>query len=141
MPGAPAPATSTMNSTLIPGDVRRFVLHCIPSVPFLEAVLLLREAALQDWTTRQVAQRLYLPDGAAATLLCELERAGMASAAVAGQGPWRYAPRAPELARMLDRLAQVYARQLVDVSTLIHLKSHRKAQLFADAFIWRKERP
>jgi predicted transcriptional regulator len=129
-----------MNSTLIPGDVRRFILHCIPSVPFLEALLLLREDAAQQWTVQQLAQRLYLADAAAQALLRALEQAGMASAVTPGEGPWHYAPRTPDLAHILDKLAQVYARQLVDVSTLIHLKSNRKAQLFADAFVWRKDR-
>lgn len=128
-----------MNAIPIPGDVRRFILQCIPSVPFLEALLLLRDSAGAPWTAEQLAQRLYLGAGAAQALLHALERAGIAAAG-APQGQWRYAPQTPELAAMLDKLAVVYARQLIDVSTLIHSRSHRKAQVFADAFIWRKDR-
>jgi hypothetical protein len=40
---------------------------------------------------------------------------------------------------MLDRLAGIYARNLVDVTNLIHSKTSRKAQQFADAFKWRKD--
>lgn len=128
------------NSTQIPGDVRRFIQQCIPSVPFLEAALLLRESGDNDWKTHQLAQRLYLSAPATEALLRTLAKSGLADETICGQGIWRYAPRSPELAQMLDKLALAYARHLVEVSNLIHLKSNRKAQLFADAFVWRKDR-
>jgi hypothetical protein len=128
-----------MNSTQIPGDVRRFIQQCIPSVPFLEAALLLRESRDESWTTQQLAQRLYLSTPATEALLRTLAQAGLANETRLGQCIWHYAPRSPELAHMLDKLALVYARHLVEVSNLIHLKSNRKAQLFAAAFVWRKD--
>lgn len=125
-----------MTESPIPDDVRRFVQHCIPSVPFLEAVLLMRETPQQAWDSAQLAGRLYLGITAAAKLLLRLQRADIVAADGAS---YRYQPGTPELGQILDRLAQVYASQLVEVSTLIHSKPHRKAQLFADAFIWRKD--
>jgi DNA-binding IclR family transcriptional regulator len=125
-----------MSESPIPDDVRRFIQHCIPSVPFLEALLLLRDTPQQAWDSAQLASRLYLGTTAAAKLLLRLQRADI----IAADGAcYRYRPGTPELADILDRLAQVYASHLVEVSTLIHSKPHRKAQLFADAFIWRKD--
>jgi hypothetical protein len=40
---------------------------------------------------------------------------------------------------MIDRLAVAYSQNLIGVSTLIHSKMNRKAQRFADAFVWKKE--
>ena len=40
---------------------------------------------------------------------------------------------------MIDRLAEVYYQHLVEVTNLIHSKTSKKAQQFADAFKWRKE--
>lgn len=44
----------------IPEDVRRFILTSIISVPYLEALLLLRNAPNQWWESATVAQRLYI---------------------------------------------------------------------------------
>jgi Mn-dependent DtxR family transcriptional regulator len=120
---------------MIPDDLRRFIVQCIPSVPFLEAILLLRENR-HGWDAPALAARLYLRDDAAAALLAELERAGLAAR---DDGGYAYAPRGEHLAAAVDALADVYRRHLVEVATLIHSKSHRKAQAFADAFVWRNK--
>ena len=39
----------------------------------------------------------------------------------------------------IDRLADLYATHLVEVTHLIHSSLDRKAQQFADAFKWRKD--
>jgi hypothetical protein len=50
-----------------------------------------------------------------------------------------YRPATEELRGMIDRLADVYAKNLVDVTNLVHSKTGKKAQQFADAFKWRKD--
>lgn len=124
----------------IPDDVRRFIQQGIPSVPYLEALLLLRDNPAQGWDPRHLAQRLYLGEAEAARLLAQLRQAGVAGRDGAADAAFRYAPSSPALGQLLDRLAQAYASHLVEVSELIHLKSHRKARLFADAFVWRKDK-
>jgi DNA-binding IclR family transcriptional regulator len=125
----------------IPEDIRRFVLTSIPSVPHLEALLLLRADAPRGFGTADLARRLYLSDKAAATLLAELCRAGMIapSDGDCDDPPYQYAPATPALRATIDTLADLYARHLVDITHLIHAKLDRKAQQFADAFTWRKE--
>ncbi|HYF17796.1 MAG TPA: hypothetical protein VEA40_07980, partial [Ramlibacter sp.] len=91
-------------------DLRRFILTSIPSVPFLEAMLLLRAEPARDWATADVARRLYLPEPRAAELLQELASAGIARSETArGATNWRFAPATDELAAMLDLLAAQYA--------------------------------
>lgn len=118
----------------LPADLRRFILTSIPSVPYLEAVLLLR-AEPRAWRVQQLAQRLYVGERTAAELLAQLREGGVAEEA---DGGVRYAP-APALRELLDQVAHAYAADLVTVTGLIHSRIDRRAQQFADAFRFRKE--
>ena len=120
----------------LPADVRRFILTSIPSVPYLEAALLLRAAPRQSWTDSLLAQRLYVPERTAAELLAQLREGGLVTAA---DGSVRFAP-SPELAVMLDQLAAVYTTHLMTVTNLIHSRLERRAHQFADAFRFRKDK-
>jgi len=120
----------------IPEDIRRFILTSIPSVPFLEALLLLRAATDQSWRADTLARRLYIGDRTAQALLDELCTSGMARRA---GDAYCYAPGSAVLGARIDQLADLFARHLVDVTVLIHSSLDRKAQQFANAFKWRKD--
>jgi hypothetical protein len=124
----------------IPDDVRRFVLANIPSVPHLEAALLLRGQPGQDHAVADVAARLYVPERSAAELLKALCAAGIAQFTGSPAPHYRYAPKDASLAEVMDRLAQTYAQDLVGVTTLIHDATQRSAQRFSDAFRLRKDK-
>jgi hypothetical protein len=121
----------------ISDEVRRFVLTSIPSVPYLEALLLMRSDPAADWDAVALARRLYLGEKAAAALLADLHAAGMLECKDGAS--FRYAPASPQLRHMIDALAVTYATHLVEVTHLIHSKTGKKAQQFADAFKWRKD--
>lgn len=123
----------------IPEDLRRFVLTSIPSVPFLEALLLMRADPAQAWRRDSLARRLYVREKTAETLLADLCTAGMAACAPEPAGGYRYCPDGSALRERIDRLADLYATHLVEVTLLIHSSLDRKAQQFADAFKWRKD--
>jgi predicted ArsR family transcriptional regulator len=122
----------------LPDHVRRFLLTSVPSVPYLEAVLLLR-GQRTPWTPAAVARRLYLRDEAAAELLAALETTGVARAVEGDVPSFVYSPATPELVAMLDDVAKAYATNLVAVTDVIHSRLDRRAQQFADAFRWRKD--
>jgi hypothetical protein len=129
-----------MNLDSIPEDVRRFILTSIPSVPHLEAMLLLRGDAGRSWTGRDIAKRLYLSEDAANQLLTDLWAAGMLDVSTEKTPAlYRYQPASAELRQAIDRLAAVYARNIVDVANLIHSVTSKQAQRFADAFKLRKD--
>jgi len=128
-----------MEKAPIPEDLRRFVLTSIPSVPFLEALLLLRADPAQQWGSEMLAQRLYVRERTALTLLEELCRAGMAAPCAEAPGCYQYRPSSPQLDERIGALAELYARHLVEVTHLIHSSLDRKAQQFADAFKLRKD--
>lgn len=129
-----------MEKAPIPEELRRFVLTSIPSVPFLEALLLLRANPAQQWHGDALAQRLYVRERTAQALLDDLLRAGMVAPSPGAEGRcYQYQPASPQLRERIDALADLYARHLVDVTHLIHSSLDRKAQQFADAFKLRKD--
>lgn len=129
-----------MADSSIPEDLRRFVLTRIPSVPFLEALLLMRADTSHPWRRDMLAARLYVRDKVAENLLAELYAAGMAERVDTPAGEaWRYHPENEALRERIDSLADLYATHLVEVTLLIHSTLDRKAQQFADAFTWRKD--
>jgi hypothetical protein len=127
-----------MDKAIIPEDLRRFILTSVPSVPFLEALLLLRADPAQAWQQDTLARRLYIRERVAETLLDDLCKAGIATCPGTA-GSYSYHPGSDELRDRIDRLADLYAKHLVDVTNLIHSSLDRKAQQFADAFKWRKD--
>lgn len=126
-----------MSASNVPADVRRFLLAVIESVPHLEALLLLRADPRASWDAHSLALRLYVDDATASRLLADLETRQLAQQE--GNGTWRFDARDEALARIVDRLVEIYSRHVVEVAELIHSTSDRKAQRFADAFRWRKE--
>jgi DNA-binding IclR family transcriptional regulator len=121
----------------VPDDLRRFILTSIPSVPCLEALMLLKKGD-RDWSLVELAQRLYLPEKLAAQAVDILCAAGMA---ITNENrTYRFGPATPELGALIDRLAAMYARDLISVTTLIHSRLDKSAQVFADAFKWQKDK-
>lgn len=129
-----------MRRAEIPEDVRRFILTSVPSVPYLEAILLLRADPDAGWDVPRVAARLYVPERQAAEVLAGLAAAGIAHGEAPGETAlFRYAPATTELRERLDALAQAYSANLVGVTHLIHSRIDKRAQQFADAFRLRKD--
>jgi hypothetical protein len=127
-----------MSHPSLPADVTRFILTSIPSVPHLEAILLLRQDPLKDWDAKEAGSRLYIPEKRAEELLQELTQAGMFRSDGDPQ-TYRFLPASAELGELIEKLAEVYAKQIVVVTNLIHSKSSSQVQQFADAFKLRKD--
>lgn len=119
----------------IPEELRRFILTSIPSVPYLEAMLLLRAEPGAPWDAPMLARRLYVTPTRAAELLKQLAEAAFIHPGATG---WQWRPE-PEAARRIDRLAAAYSDNLLGVTELIHSREDRRAQHFADAFRWRND--
>ncbi len=126
-----------MSRKNIPDDLRRFILTSIPSVPYLEALLLLRGDPARGWDSFTVAARLYIGEAQALELLQAMQQAGMCIRTEDGR--FTYGPATPELARVVDALAVTYSKDLVGVTDLIHSRLEKRAQQFADAFRWKKD--
>ena len=130
-----SPTLASMPGLTIPDDARRFLLSVIPSVPHLEALLLLRGNPV-PWPIEQLASRLYVDATAARALVEYLAAAGLAACSADG---CQYAPADAPAAATVDAVAGLYTRHTVAIAKLIHSTSDRKALRFADAFRLRKE--
>ena len=129
-----------MNQALIPEETRRFVLTSVPSVPFLEALLLLRADPGKPWTKDALARRLYIRDRVAETLLHDLCTAGMAArCAPPDQASYHYHPSSELLRSRIDNLADLYSKHRAEVTRLFHSSLDGKATQFADAFKLQKD--
>jgi hypothetical protein len=123
----------------VPDDVRRFILTSVSSVPYLEALLLLRSAPDQTWDALQLSRRLYISEKQAADLLAALSAMGVARGLPGDPPLYSYSPATSELGVMIDRLADLYASHLKEVTNIIHSTVEKKAQKFADAFRLRQD--
>jgi hypothetical protein len=128
-----------MTRESVPEDIQRFILTSVTSVPYLEAMLLVRRDENELWDAQRVAQRLYLNEKIASDLLAQLCAAGVLNAQEPQSSHYRYAPSSEKLRQMIDRLSEVYAKHLVQIANLIHLTTDKRAQQFADAFKLRKD--
>ncbi|MEO5677318.1 MAG: hypothetical protein ABIQ84_07205 [Usitatibacter sp.] len=123
----------------IPDDVRRFVLTSVPSVPFMEAMLVFRARRGERLTTSCIGERLYMSEEAAAGIVAQLVAARIIQPAETDPASHRFAPQSDELAEVLDHAASCYTSNLVEMTDLIHSTTERKARQFAAAFRLRKD--
>lgn len=135
VPAQRGPAIHVRMRPTIPDDVRRFILTSVPSVPYLEAMLLLRDQPGTAWDAAMLARRLYLQPSRSDALLQQLSEAGFVAARPDG---WHWQPPA-HVAAQVDELAHIYSENLLGVTELIHSREDRRAHQFADAFRLRRD--
>ena len=123
-----------MVSESIPDEVREFVQKYIDSIAQLEALLLLRRELSAPWNAAMVAKRLYITDGDASDVLRKLLGHGFLKF---NRKTYQY-QCPPELDKLVGHVADVYARQLIPMTHIIHNKPGRIRE-FADAFKLKKE--
>jgi hypothetical protein len=128
-----------MPDSMIPPDLRQFILQYVESIAQLEGLLLLRSTPGMDWTATIAAQRLYINEEEATRLLARLAGTGLLTESRDDPPAYRYLPSSAELDHMAGRLAEVYSQYLLPVTHLIHSRPKTRIQEFADAFLVRKE--
>ena len=130
-----------MKQEVLTDDLRRLIFS-IPSVPHLEAILLMRREKGQ-WEANRLAQRLYLPAERTATILGDLAAAQICRQDDAAVPAWRYQPVTDELDALVGSLERYYSQNLIEVTNMIHAgtRRHSRIQEFADAFKWGKKQP
>ncbi len=120
----------------IPDDVRDFIVRHIDSVAQLEALLLLRNNPGQSWDVPAAAKRLYASEQEVLGVLSRLRDDGLVSF---NDGIFVYVGGSEQVREVVDRLSEVYARQLISVTNIIHAKP-RHIRQFSDAFKFKKDR-
>jgi hypothetical protein len=108
-----------IDATMIPKDVRRFVLTRIPSIPHLEAALALRRDRTTQWDAVGMARAIYVTPQRAAEVLRDLTAAGVAEFDPPRQ-TFRYSPCDDQLSSLMDQLAEMYRVDTVGITRLVH---------------------
>jgi hypothetical protein len=119
-------------------DLEAFVRGSIRSVWALELMLLLRGAPGRAWTEAELVRELRGSPTIAAEALDGLQAGGLV--ARLEDGRVSYAPIAPALGALADRLAAAYRERPGRVIRAIAGTPSDRLQSFADAFRFREEK-
>lgn len=119
-------------------SVLQFVLEHIETVPHLEAMLLIWQNPSTPWTPTLLAQRIYVSPAVGRSVLEDLTQQGMLQRSES-EATFLYDSRWDAERGMLPRIADLYRRQLVQVTKLIHSKGSSSVREFARAFQIKKE--
>jgi len=119
--------------------VDQFIIEQVPSVPHLEALLLIWNNRPRQWSVDEMARYLYVPNDAASRILDELAgRDLIVRAGETGQF-YAYNSDSPERDELLRNVDATYRRELVRVSGMIHSKASAAVRDFARAFRFKKD--
>jgi hypothetical protein len=119
-------------------EVDRFIAERIYSVPHLEALLLLWRESSRAWTPETLAKRLWVTPAVSRNILNDLVRDQLLSANPDGD-EYRYQPD-PEKDCLLRSVDNIYRKEMIRISTLIHSNASSAVREFARAFRLKKER-
>jgi hypothetical protein len=132
--------SSNMCKENLTDDLRQFILS-IPSIPYLEAILLLKGPPIRPWSSETVGKRLYLAKDQVGIIMRRLCDAHICNVVPDHPDQYIYHPESTELDDLISRLINFYAHNLIEVTHLIHSNASQKnVQQYADAFKWRSSR-
>ncbi len=118
--------------------VLQFILEHIETVPHLEAMLLIWQNQTTPWTPDLLAQRIYVSTSTGRSILEDLAHQGMLKKTEA-DASYVYDRDWDASRGMLPQIAELYRRQLIQVTKLIHSKGSTSVREFARAFQIKKE--
>lgn len=116
-----------------PDEVRQFIFESVDSIEQLEIMLLLRSTGERMWTAQEIASKLRTNSASVVKRLAGLKRTGVVSDDCATHPSYRYRPVTPEIAAIVDGLADTCKIRPHRVYELI-FSSLKGARKFLDAF-------
>ncbi len=122
-----------------PADIKQFIADHIDTVAQLELLLLLRSDPAKEWTPQEAGSALYSAAEVIALQMADLQMKRLLAAGPREQ-TFLYRPATPELASLVDELANLYRERRVAVITAVYTKPVDKIRSFADAFRLRKDK-
>jgi hypothetical protein len=120
-------------------ELIQFIVDHLASVPHLEALLLIWQNPSTVWTAGMVAGRIYVSEGVARAILDDFHRFGFVRLEPAAEPTHVYEPAWDGQRNIMPRLADLYRRQLVQVTKLIHSQGSNSVREFARAFQLKKD--
>ncbi|HEY7930345.1 MAG TPA: hypothetical protein VID71_10045 [Steroidobacteraceae bacterium] len=123
-------------------EVRQLLSEHVTGYEQLEALLLLHRDSRQSSTGEQLGAELRIDAGSMATALAELAEHGLLERRTGPPPSYRYAPVQTALAAAVDRLAQLYTEQRLEIirqmsANAIERLRSSAARSFSEAFLLR----
>jgi hypothetical protein len=112
-------------------DLYRFILLEIGTVPHLEALLLLWRNCPRSYSEAELATLLFVNAATARTIAHDLGDSGLIANE---EGRYRYDSNQTRKNALLEALADLYRRELINITKLIHSKKSSAPGKFARAF-------
>jgi predicted ArsR family transcriptional regulator len=112
----------------------QFVLDHLETVPHLEALLLIWQNQATGWTADVLAGRIYVSHAVARGILEDFRRHGFVTSEGQPEPIYVFDTGWDADRQLMSRLADLYRRQLVQVTKLIHSKGSSSVREFARAF-------
>jgi len=119
-------------------EVVQFIVEHLDTVPHLEALLLIWQNPTTHWTAPILASRVYVSTQVAQQVLDDFKLKGIVRTAAAAEDTYVYRPEWDDGGR-IPKVAELYRRQLVQVTKLIHSKGSSSVREFARAFQIKKD--
>jgi len=120
-------------------QIDRFLVDEIDSVPQLEALLLIWRTRPCQWSSTEIAEELYISSESAASELDHLLHHGLLTPSSDRPNYYLLNLEPENRQQLLASLEELYRRELVRISNLIHAKAPRSMRDFASAFRFKKE--
>jgi hypothetical protein len=118
-------------------ELLAFVRASIRSTWALELLLMLRKTAPQDYAADELVRALRATPTLISTCLDQLQRSGLVVCEEPGR--WRYAPAAPALDLLTEKLGLEYGERPVAVISAIVASPNDRLKNFSDAFRFPKK--
>jgi hypothetical protein len=120
-------------------QVDRFIVDEIDSVPQLEALLLFWNNRPKVWSAKSMGKALYVPLEVSQEILWYLAQCRLVVEVEGNTGQYALNAESEEKQCLLASVDEIYRRELVRVSNMIHTKASRAVRDFAQAFRLKKE--
>lgn len=116
-----------------------FLVDEIDSIPQLEALLLIRREQPRTWSPAELARFLYISSDLARDVLHHLAQHRLIAETELGSDCYVLQVESEDTEKLIADLAEMYRRELVRVTNLIHGRASRAVRDFASAFRFKKE--
>jgi len=120
-------------------QIDRFLVDEIDTVPQLEALLLIWNRRPKTWYCSEISKSLYISQDLARDVIRHLEQHHLLVKLESQVDSYALRTDSQELEWMLAGVDDLYRRELVRISNLIHEKASRAVRDFASAFRFKKE--
>lgn len=123
----------------ISDNVKKFIQTYVSSIPYVEAILLIRSDDKKNWSITDVSQRLFIDDKTVEPIIKQLIKAKIIITDPKLSYLYKYSPDNEDIKMVIDELSVCYSAHLVEVTNLIYSNIEQNASKLSKGFMWRDD--